>query len=133
MASILTQLQFTYTEKIAFVQCIEIVIHADKKVTHGEVSFMQDMYDRIRFTKDAQEDLRTIDPDFAVKVVAKMSLPKRMALALAVCQMAMADYNLSTKEIKFIDDVMKVLGLRDFIPTEAHVPTHAPTPRPSAN
>ena len=131
--SLLRALDFTYTEKVAVVWNMQVMIHADNKVTNGEASYLQDLFDRLAITNQHVDEAEAIDNDLVVRITSKMSLTKRLAIGLALSQMAGSDYKLDREEIKHLDNVMLVLGLGDLVPTNKYVPKRSNVPAPSVN
>ncbi|MEP3207995.1 MAG: hypothetical protein ABJN95_02340 [Maribacter sp.] len=102
---------FSLAEKLAIVQALDSVIHADGTVHNGEINALSDLMNRIDFDSNFIVPARNLPPDQGLLIMKKMTLEKKKALALILEEMAIADGFVHEKEKALIVGIFASIGI----------------------
>lgn len=103
-------MQYNLAEKLAIIKAIDKVARADGKIKRGEVKFMTQIMQILKFDHDLINEAREIGGKQSVKILSEMSESKKHALSVLLEKMAGADGKVHKREIKSILKIFSKAG-----------------------
>jgi uncharacterized tellurite resistance protein B-like protein len=107
---------FTLPEKMAIVQAVDSVIHADGIVHSGEINALGQLMKRIDFDSNFIIQSRNIAAQQGLLILNAMSVLKKKNLAMILEDMANADGFFHEKEMTLISDILVSIGIGELSP-----------------
>lgn len=103
-------INFSLEEKLAIVQALDSVIHADGIVHSGEINALSKLMYRLDFETNFIVQARNLPAGQGILLLDKMSKDKKYYLAEILDDMATADGHRHQKEMTIILDIFKAIG-----------------------
>lgn len=102
---------FTVAEKLALVNAIESVIHADDLVHEGELTILGQLMHRIDFDSNFIVEARNIEPHQGLSILSAMTDYKKKALAGILKEVAKSDGFVHEKETALMTWIFSAVGI----------------------
>ncbi|MGI9552968.1 MAG: hypothetical protein ACR2MT_17310 [Aurantibacter sp.] len=102
---------FTMAEKLALVNAIESVIHADELVHEGELTILGQLMQRIDFDSNFIIQARNIEPQQGLSILRTMTDYKKKALADILKEVAISDGFVHKKETALMSRIFSSIDI----------------------
>lgn len=104
-------MKYNLAEKLAIVKAIDEVIIVDGQVDPGEIEFLKQLMDLLKFDRTLVEEARKITAKECMMILKGMPKNKKHALAVMLNEMANADGNFNEKEYRLIFNILLEAGI----------------------
>ena len=107
----LSEMDFNLMEKLAVFKSVDEIIQLDEEIRPGEVHFMEELCESLRFEKAMLREARRVDAAQALAVLKTMPDPQKQALAKILNKAANSDGVVDEQEIRFIFRIFSAAGI----------------------
>ncbi len=104
-------MEFNLAEKLAIVKAIDQVILADGHIEEGEILYLKQVMNVLEIDMSFVQEARKFNTIQARLILQKMSNHKKSLLLIMLREMAHADDNIDSKEIKLINSIFSNSGV----------------------
>jgi uncharacterized tellurite resistance protein B-like protein len=104
-------IDFSLKEKLAIVNALDSVIHADGKVHTGEINALSELMNSLDFDSNFIVQARNLSTAQSLSLLDKMTHVKKVFISNVLDKMANADGFLHEKEITLILSIFKAIGI----------------------
>jgi len=105
-------MNFNLAEKLAIVKAIDEVIRVDGQVDKGEIDFLTQLMDILKFDRGLIEEARILTAKECMYILKGMPEDKKNALAVMLSEMANADGVFTDEEYQLIFNILLEAGIK---------------------
>ena len=104
-------MDFNLMEKLAVFKSVDEIIQLDEEIRPGEVRFMEELCESLRFEKAMLREARRVDAAQALAVLKTMPDPQKQALAKILNKAANSDGVVDEQELRFVFRIFTAAGI----------------------